>query len=335
MHYRHLGSSDLELSEVGLGTWAIGGPYWTEGEPTGWGGPLDEDDICRAINLAVESGINHFDTADVYGYGVSERILARALARQSSNIVIATKVGWAATTAPHVYSAFNIRRQCEQSLRNLRRDYIDLYYFHHCDFGEGDQYLEEAVEAMLSLKQEGKIRHVGLSGYSEEEILRVLNAVDPVAIQSWADIEHDEFIREESSLRKVMEERRIGFVAMMPFGQGRLLGKYAASEPPNFEPGDNRIGNSGFTRESLTELGPRLDALRERFGPGIEDLAFAALAFVLAHPIVSSVIPGFRNELQVKLNLVAANRDFTNEDLEYIHSVFPRDEMPPHPWTEE
>jgi myo-inositol catabolism protein IolS len=334
MKQRRLGRTGIMVSEISLGTWAIGGPYWTQGEPTGWSGTLDEDEIIEAINLAVDQGVNHFDTADVYGYGKSERLLGKALGKRRNKVTIATKIGWAATTAPHVYDPHNIRFQCEQSLRNLGTDHIDLYYFHQCDFGEDDAYLNDAVNAFLRLKEEGKIRFIGLSGYAEEEFLSKIPRIDPDVIQSWADIEHDEFIRDGSSVRIIIEERDLGFVAMMPFGQGRLLGKYKSDTLPTFGEGDNREGSAAFTQESLAELEPRLEALRVRFGRNMKDLARVALQFLLSNPIVSCIIPGFRNLAQVKSNLQAADKSLTPEDIDYILKTFPRDEMPPHPWTE-
>jgi len=334
MKQRKLGRTNLFVSEIGLGTWAIGGPYWTEGEPTGWSGPLDFKDIELAINYAVDHGVNHFDTADVYGYGQSERLLGKALGNRRKNVIIASKVGFAATTAPNVYDPHNIRNQCEQSLRNLNTDYIDLYYFHHCDFGIDDVYLENAINEFLKLKKEGKIRFIGLSGYAEEEFIDKIPKIDPDVIQSWADIEHDEFICKGSNVRREIEERDLGFIAMMPFGQGRLLGKYNSKNPPVFENGDNREGNISFTKDSLDELEPRLNALRKRFGGEISDLARVALQFLLAYPIVSCVIPGFRNLTQVKLNLLSSEKSLTKEDIEFILEVFPRDKMPLHPWAE-
>lgn len=335
MKYRKLGRTDIVVSEISLGTWAIGGPYWTDGEPTGWTGELDEGEIIKAINLAVDKGVTHFDTADVYGYGRSERLLAKALGKRRRNVTIATKVGFAATTAPHVYDPYNIRFQCEQSLRNLNSDVIDLYYFHHCYFGDdGNEYLDEAVETVRCLQREGKIRYVGLSGYAEEEFLDVISKVDPDVLQSWADIEHDEFIRVGSPLRKLMDERGLGYVAMMPLGQGRLLGKYKSTDPPTFANGDNRQDNVSFSKESLAVLEPRIEALRQRFGRDICDLARVALQFVLYQPIVSCVIPGFRNVAQVECNLKAAGMPLSEDDIAFIMEVFPREEMPPHPWAE-
>lgn len=334
MKQNRLGKTGLMVSEISLGTWAIGGPYWTKGESTGWNGPLDQDDILNAINYAIDHGVNHFDTADVYGYGNSERLLGKALSNHRNEVTIASKVGWATTTAPHVYDQHNIQFQCEQSLRNLGTDHIDLYYFHHCDFGENDTYLEEAVDSFARLRKSGKIRFVGLSGYTNEEIMTKIPKINPDVIQAWADIEHDEFIRFGSKVREKVIDKDLGFVAMMPLGQGRLLGKYHAENPPVFGSGDNRDGNSAFTKESLTELEPRLEALKSKFGSEIGDLARVALQFLLANSVVSCVIPGFRNQSQVKTNLAAAEQPLTPDDLEYILKVFPREQMTPHPWSE-
>lgn len=206
MNCRNIPGTDISLSEIGLGTWTIGGPYWTDGQPTGWSGAIDEDDVIRGMQMAIDAGVNHIDTADAYGYGKSERLIAQAIEGTSrEKLALATKVGWIRTSAPSPFTPENIRYQCEQSLRNLDTDYIDIYYFHHCDFGLNDLYLADAITTMHSLKIEGKIRCIGLSGYSEAELLRVGTILKPSVIQSWADIEHDEFIRESSELRKFIE----------------------------------------------------------------------------------------------------------------------------------
>ena len=334
MEYRNLGKTSIKVSEVSLGTWAIGGPYWTEGESTGWTGFLDEAEIIKAINLGVDNGVNHFDTADVYGYGRSERLLAKALDRRRNKVTIATKVGFAATTSPHVYDPFNIRFQCEQSLRNLKTDVIDLYYYHQCDFGDSNSYLDDAIALMHQLQQEGKIRYIGLSGYAEEDFLALAPKIKPDVIQAWADIEHDEFIRKGTAMQQLLEENGIGFVAMMPFGQGRLLGKYSPKNPPTFENGDNRKGNTAFSPESLTELEPRIHALKQYFGNDTCDLARVALQFILHESVVSCVIPGFRSVSQVKCNLKAAGKPLSVKDMAFIRETFPREEMSPHPWTD-
>lgn len=334
MQYRKLKHANILLSEIGLGTWALGGPYWTDNQSTGWTGALDEDDIILGMREAFDNGINHVDTADVYGYGKSERLIGRAIRGiPRGDLILASKVGWVKTSSESPFTPLNIRQQCEHSLRNLNTDYLDIYYFHHCDFGPGDRYLHEAVSTMNDLRKEGKIRCVGLSGYSEGELLRAAKVIEPAIIQSWADIEHDEFIREGTPLRLFMDANGIAFVPMMPFGQGRLLGKYDHDSPPKFDDGDNRRGNPSFTRESLAELQPRIAALKERFGDSTQALARVAIQYLLANPIVVSVIPGFRNAQQLRSNIAASAPPLTEADLAFILDVFPRNDMGPHPWA--
>lgn len=160
MKYRKLGNSDIEVSEISLGCWTLGGLNWVDGIPNGWAN-VDEKEAIAAVHNALDQGVNHFDNADVYGNGRAERLLAKALGKRNKEVIIATKVGWFPGTAAHAYEPQHIRHQLEQSLVNLQRDYIDLYYFHHADFGEGDYYLADAVEVMYRLKEEGKIRLVG------------------------------------------------------------------------------------------------------------------------------------------------------------------------------
>jgi aryl-alcohol dehydrogenase-like predicted oxidoreductase len=286
-----------------------------------------------ALRLALDGGLTHIDTADVYGYGRSERLVAKALTSSAKTTTIATKVGWAATTAPSVFSPENIRFQFEQSLRNLGLSTIDIYYAHHTDFGPDDMFLAAAAAEFHRLKSEGLIRSIGLSGYSEGGLIRVASQLQPDFIQSWASIEHPEFIREGGPLARFMEERSIRFVAMMPLGQGRLLGKFHSANPPQFEAGDNRLGNFEFSSESLAEFEGKLGALQARFGETTRELITPALGFVLKHPSVISVIPGFRSSKQVLEMLAAIERPYSDEDHEFVQATFPYSESHLHPWV--
>jgi myo-inositol catabolism protein IolS len=324
MDYRKLGSSDIEVSEISFGCWTMGGQDWTyDGQPTGWADP-DEDEVTAGVKVGLDAGVNHFDNADTYGNGRAERMLARALDRlgvRSADVVIATKVGWFPGTAEHAYEPAHIRHQCEQSLTNLRRDYIDLYYFHHGDFGKNDKYLDDAVAVMNDLIAEGKVRQKGLSAYSAEDFERLVPAVQPCVIQSWANALSDEFIREDSPVQRLMAEHDLGFVAFSPLAQGRLLDKYDPGDPPQFPEGDNRRGNEAFSAEALRRLKPKLEKVEARFGRSTEDLAAMALRFVLAHPHVACVIPGFRNERQAGCNVAAAGRSMSEEDVIFIRET--------------
>src|SRR5436190_8145297 len=141
MQYRELGRTGVKVSEISFGCWTMGGLNWVNGTPNGWAN-VNEDEITAAIKVGLDAGVNHWDNADVYGNGKAERMLARCFDRlgvKSTDQIIATKVGHFPGTAEHAFDPLNIRHQCEQSLKNLKRDYIDLYYLHHGSFGENDR----------------------------------------------------------------------------------------------------------------------------------------------------------------------------------------------------
>jgi len=321
MKYRKLGKSEIEVSEISLGCWTMGGLNWVNGMPNGWAN-VDEKEVAEAINYAIDQGVNHFDNADVYGNGRAERMLARILGDRTNNFIISTKVGWFPGTAAHAYEPAHIRHQCEQSLINLKRDYIDIYYFHHGHFGDNDEYLDDAIEVMYKLKEEGKVRIIGQSAYSNEDFQKLIPKVKPDVIQSFANAMETPFIEEGSSTRKLMEENKISFVTFRPLGQGLLLDKYHKDNPPKFEDGDHRKGLERFSAESLAQLEPKLTKLKEKFGPTVEDLARMALQYLLHYNVVGAVIPGFRNLHQVKVNLSAADKPLTDEEFDFINNVF-------------
>ena len=321
MRYRKLGKSDLEVSEISLGCWTMGGLNWVNGQPNGWAN-VDEKEITEAINYAIDNGVNHFDNADVYGNGRAERMLGRILGNRTNNVIIATKIGWFPGTAAHAFEPAHIRHQCEQSLINLKRDYIDIYYFHHGHFGDKDEYLDDAVEVINRLKDEGKIRIVGQSAYSHEDFQKLIPKVKPDVLQSWANAMERKFIDGGTLTRKLMDENKISFVAFRPIGQGLLLGKYSKDNPPKFEDGDHRKGLERFSKESLEKLEPKLNKIKERFGSSTEDLSRVAIQFLLHFKIMGTVIPGFRNLNQVKVNLSAMDKPLTDDEFEFVKSVF-------------
>lgn len=321
MKYRKLGQSGVEVSEISLGCWTMGGLNWVNGSPNGWAN-VDAGEIKRAIDYALDQGVNHFDNADVYGNGRAEHMLAEILGSRTKKLVIATKVGWFPGTAAHAYEPAHIRHQCEQSLVNLKRDVIDLYYFHHGDFGPDDRYLDDAVATMHQLKKEGKIRLIGQSAYSNGDFVKLVPRVKPDVLQSWAHIMDDQFVREGTPVRKLLEERKMSFVAFSPLNQGILLGKFDPKNPPKFEEGDHRKGDNRFTTEFLLGVQPKVEKLKARFGSDVKDLARVALQYLLANPVVCCVIPGFRNFNQVQVNLAGKDKPLTPEDIRFIGGTF-------------
>ncbi len=312
------------VSEISFGCWTMGGLNWVNGTPNGWAN-VDETEVTAAVKVALDAGVNHFDNADVYGNGRAERMLARVFDRlgvDSKSVVIATKIGHFPGTAEHAYEPAHIRHQCEQSLINLRRDTIDLYYFHHGDFGQNAEYLEAAAATMHDLVREGKVRAIGQSAYSVGDFARAIPVVKPCVLQSWASALKGEFVQPGSPLVKLMEEYDLNFVAFSPLAQGLLLDKYDPENPPAFDEGDFRRGRDTFNRESLLALKPKLAKLKERFGSTTEDLAAVALQYILAQPRVCCVIPGFRNDRQAKCNVAGADRAFSIEDIEFVRETF-------------
>jgi len=320
MKYRTLGTSDVAVSEISLGCWTMGGLNWVEGRPNGWAN-VDEDEIVAAVKRAVDAGVNHFDNADVYGNGRAERMLARTLKKlglKSEDFVIATKVGHFRGTAEHAYDPLHLRHQCEQSLKNLQRDYLDIYYLHHGDFGPNAEWLAGAAGTLDALVREGKVRLKGQSAYSDADFQRAVPVVKPAVLQSWGNALRPNFIKPESVVGRMLSERQMSFVAFSPLQQGILLDKFDPEHPPQFEEGDIRATDQRFQPDFLRPLKPRLARLKARFGASTEDLAAVALRYVLNHPNVACVIPGFRNERQVLCNLGGAIRDLSAEDVSFI-----------------
>jgi len=321
MNCRKLGNSDVEVSEISLGCWTLGGRNWSNGIGVGWA-DVDEAEAIRAVHWALDHGVNHFDNADVYGNGKAERMLAKALGERSKDVVIATKVGHAHGTAEHAYEALHIRHQCEQSLKNLRRDCIDLYYFHHGTFGENDKYLDEAVAMMHTLRDEGKIRLIGLSAYSNDDFVRLVPKIKPTVLQSWAHAMDDKFIRKGTQVEKLLRDYKMSFVAFSPLNQGLLVGRYSAKNPPQFEDGDHRKRSEKFSKAALEKLEPKIEKLKSRFGNGAQELARVALQYLLSHDVVGCVIPGFRDQKQVEMNVSVAGRALSADDVKFVREVF-------------
>ncbi len=189
---------------------------------------------------------------------------------KSTDLIIATKVGHFPGTAEHAYEPAHIRHQCEQSLINLQRDYIDLYYFHHGDFGENDRYLAGAVDMMNRLVAEGKVRYVGLSAYSLADFVRLVPTVKPHVLQSWANAFSDVMIREGSPVQDLMAKYDLAYVAFSPLAQGRLPQQVRSQAPAGIRPRrqpprQGRLLGAG-PRRTETQAGQDRGALRRQHG---------------------------------------------------------------------
>lgn len=339
MRYRTIAARhpDIRVSEIGFGCWTMGGPNWStsNGQPIGWA-DVNEDDIVAGIRAGVDEGVNHWDNADVYGNGRAERTLAAAfktLGVDRASQIIATKAGHFRGTAPHAYEPNQLRAQCEQSLRNLQTDYIDIYYFHHATFvgpgydGREHDYLHEAAAVMHDLVKQGKVRAIGQSGYNVAEFERCLDIVKPAVIQNKANLRYDDFIRDGSRMQELMAKHDCTYVAFGPLDQGILLDKFDPDNPPKFDEGDYRNNRADFNPETLRDIRHKLGRVRQRFATpnasDIETFSSVATRWVLSHDRVCSAIPGFRNQRQAKCNLRATLDDpMTPADAQWLRELF-------------
>ena len=340
MRFRPIGRTGIQVSEVGFGCWTMGGPAFSpaNGAPIGWA-DVDEAEVLAGIKAGLDAGVNHWDNADVYGNGRAERMLSacfRKLGVKPGSQIIATKVGHMKGTAPHAFEPRHMRAQCEQSLRNLGLDCIDIYYCHHGSYIGPDyteavhDYLPEAAAVMHALRKEGKIRAIGQSAYGDEDFARAIPVLKPDVLQSKANMRFDAFIRPGCAVQKLMDQHGCTFVAFGPLDQGILLDKFDPEHPPKFEEGDYRNSRKDFAPEVLRGVRTKLSAIKKRFGIDAlngEDLTAAlssvASRWVLAHPHVCSAIPGFRNVRQAKCNVKAGtDAPMSADEVAFIRGLF-------------
>lgn len=294
---RRLGRSNLQVSAIGLGCWTIGGPFHFVDHQAGWGEVVDLESI-EAIQLALELGVNFFDTAAVYGCGHSEEILGKALAKRRQDVIIATKFGHVmdveqrrATTDPKVAS--RVRSDCEASLRRLNIDTIDLFQLH-----AGDLKLDEAsrVRDILEvLVEEGKIRWYGWSTDDPERARFFAQGEHCTAIQHVLNLAHD-----APEMLAVCEQYDLASLNRTPLGRGILTGKVQADT--RFPASDIRsLWN--LQEGGLAEQLRQVAAAREVLTQQGHTLAQAALAWCLRRSSRTIPIPGFRNADQVRENV--------------------------------
>jgi aryl-alcohol dehydrogenase-like predicted oxidoreductase len=288
MKYRKFGKTDLNISEIGFGAWAIGGNAVVGDIPIGWG-PADDITSVAAIRKALDVGINFFDTADFYGLGHSEELIGKEL-RYNKEAIIATKVGHRAIDDKIQldYSKEYIIDACEMSLRRLKRDFIDYYQLHSARMQHFEN--EQCIEAMELLKKQGKIRHWGLSlntFHAEAEADYLMEKNSGAGFQLVFNLINQKALR-------VMEQghkKGYGIIARMPLQFGLLTGKF--KEDATFAKDDHR--HFRLTKEIISKtnkiLGDKVWVLCEKYNISKTSLA---LSFILSFDTVSTVIPGIR-----------------------------------------
>jgi aryl-alcohol dehydrogenase-like predicted oxidoreductase len=296
------------VSAVGLGCWAIGGPFLLDGKPDGWGA-VDDDESIRAISSAIDKGVTVFDTADVYGTGHSERVLGRAVRGRRDNVVLATKFGFTydesarEITGTDLSPAY-VRRACAASLIRLGTDHIDLYQLH---VGDPDPSVVEDTFAVLEdLVDEGKIRAYGWSTDDADRIRGIGGRRRVAAVQFSLNV-----LSDTPTMLAACDDLGLAGLVRSPLGMGLLTGKFTAdSRLPADDvrgSGHSWVGNFTNGRPDAGSL-RRLDAIRDILTSEGRTLAQGALAWILARSTRTIPIPGFKTVAQAEDNAATLDR---------------------------
>ncbi|MCK6622681.1 MAG: aldo/keto reductase [Calditrichaceae bacterium] len=315
MNTRQLGKDGPHLTEIGLGAWAIGGP-WT----WGWG---EQDDVIsiKTIQLSLALGINWIDTAAVYGLGHGEEVVAKAVNGRRKEVFIASKCGLVWDERRRVRNnnrPESIRKECENSLRRLRTDYLDLYQIHWPDKNVP---VEESWGEMVRLKEAGKVRYIGVSNFGMD-LLQRCQAVHPVAsLQPPYNMVQREV---EKEILPWCREHGVGVVAYSPLLNGLLTGKFSREFLATLADDDWRKARKQpfFTEPLFSRVLAFVEQIRLIADKYQKTPAQLAIAWVLMHPAVTSAIVGARSVSQAEQNIGGAGWQMLNEDMERIDELY-------------
>jgi aryl-alcohol dehydrogenase-like predicted oxidoreductase len=300
------GSTDLEITRVGFGAWAIGGGEWE----FGWG-PQDDGESIAAIHRALELGVNWIDTAAGYGFGRSEEVVGRALEGVEQRPYVFTKCSLLegpGRKVVHNLKRDSVRHEAEASLERLRVDAIDLYQIHWPN-PEAD--IEEGFAAMQELKDEGLVRHIGVSNFSVEQIRRIQSIAPVETLQP----QYSLVVRDaEPEILPFAQREGIGVIVYSPMSSGLLAGRMTRERIQGLPDDDWRKGDARFQEPQLTDhlaTADRVSSVAERLGvaPGA-----VAVAWTLRNPAVDAAIVGLRRPDQVDELLAAATFDLSDVD---------------------
>jgi len=305
---RRLGTSGLQVSAIGLG----GNTF---------GATVDGDDAVKTIQHAIDQGITFIDTADVYSMGRSEELVGQAVKGRREQVVIATKTGIQLSSGPHAggLSRRWIMQAAEDSLRRLGTDYIDLFYAHRPDPSVS---IEETLRAMDDLVHQGKVRYIGCSNYAAWEVAYGLGQSQRLGLDRWVAAQNRWNIIDglsDPELINAGEALGVGIVPYTPLASGILTGKYKKGEEPK---AGTRFADLPGIRERLTdEKLAKVEKVRAWAEERGHSASEAAVAWLLAHPVVSSVIVGARTAAQVKENVKIADWTITAEERDELSAL--------------
>ena len=323
---RVLGRSGIEVSAVGMGCWAIGGPFWSGETPLGWG-EVDDDQSLRAIHAALDRGVDFFDTANVYGAGHSERVLGRAFAGRRSQVVIATKFSsvFDETTRQVTGSDASpegIRKACEDSLRRLNSDYIDLYQFH--DNGYPAQEAAPVRDTLEDLVQEGKIRAYGWSTDFVDRAQVFVQGPKCTSIQLQLNVLDD-----NPAMVAFCEQHNQAAINRGPLAMGLLTGKYTPETTVALDDVRGQKSPEWMKYFSDGKPNPQWMSMREAILDILTSegrtLAQGALAWLWGRTPQTLPIPGFRTVKQVEENAGAMEfGPLTPDQMSQVDSILGR-----------
>ena len=312
MTKKRLGNSDMELTPIGVGAWAMGGGGWK----FAWG-PQDDAESVAAIHAALDHGVNWIDTAAVYGLGHSEEVVARALAGRSNRPYVFTKCSRVWDDAGEISSglkAGSVRRECEDSLRRLGVDTIDLYQIH---WPMPDEDVEEGWGTLAKLQQEGKVRWIGVSNFSPSQLERC-RAIAPVtSLQPPYSAISPEVAAETLPY---CAQHNIGAIVYSPMKSGLLTGTMTKERVANFPKDDFRRNALAFQEPNLSKnlkLADLMKAIGERHGRSAGEVA---IAWTLHNPAVTAAIVGMRSAKQVEGVIAAMEFRLSAEELVEVES---------------
>ncbi len=309
MQYRTLGRTGLRVSDVGFGAMTIGGEIF---------GATDDQESLRALHRAVDLGMNFIDTADAYGRGHSEELLAQVLKTRRNEIVLATKGGNQFTVRQGLrnFDPDYITSALEASLKRLQIDTIDLYQLHN----PSPEVMQrgEIFERLDRFKQEGKIRFYGVSLEKAEDGLVAIQTGKPDTLQVVYNILHQD---PEEQLFPLAQRENIGIIARVPLERGVLSGRFKSAT--EFAQKDWRKGV--FSEEGLAQTQAAVEKLEFLVRDDVPNLAQAALRFILSNPVVSSIIPGIRTVKQVEDNVAVSGKTLPGSDIGKLKEFYRSD----------
>jgi len=306
-HLRTLGNSDLQLTPIGFGAWAIGGGNWE----FAWG-PQDDNESIRAIHRALDLGINWIDTAAIYGLGHSEEVVAKALRSTGQKALVFTKCSMRWHPDRTIYrslKAESLAEEVENSLRRLGVETIDLYQIHWPD---PVNEIEEGWETLARFREQGKVRHIGVSNFNVEQMRRAQKIAPITSLQPPYSMLRPAI---EAEILPFCQANNIGVINYSPMLSGLLTGKMTADRIRNFAPDDWRRRNIEFQEPRLSRNLRLVELLREIGQPHGVEPGVVAVAWTLHHPAITAAIVGGRSAKQVEGTIPAL--EFRLSDEEY------------------